>query len=386
MSRPATYTYATIRRNSQTADESKRYATRIGKPNGCVYGSGGLIVDTPEGGLVFVIEMNIANEAQKRDKLNIDKFNCVLGIGMIVNTVITPEQYCDIHENKLYNGFTYIGDERVDRAELNLRDPKICQYLDIVLFKGKTHQKRNPGLNVLHDDFLKDKKVMELLKQHDELRQFDVKKSILDLFKQRRLVQLKRKSSSEEPEQVQKAVRVPETCFISDEMMNFSDELDETQPFDAPNVMTEVESRFDANIRLDCLLDFKKCLDSWNPNGPGCRDFIPGTIMDTRSIKGQRDMSVFFGPQWMAFLGLHKETLLQFIMTVLLCVGKRRMLLKKTPEQKRESQKIASKKCNAVKVVCICGIQYDKSNKWGHNRSTQHIEWKENEDAMQTIL
>ena len=193
------FSFVTSRFTKTTEDECKRYLTRIGEPWKCLYGSSNLISSSvPGGGLVFVIEMRINTQGEKRDMWLPDD-NQISGIGMIVNQEVLPDFYCDVYENKLFNQFTYMGKERIDRTELLRMNPLLIELLDTILFKGKTHQKRNAYISVLHDDFLKDhrnivktqvKKAIEDKKidptHLNDLLTLDVKQTIVDLFKQKR--------------------------------------------------------------------------------------------------------------------------------------------------------------------------------------------------------
>ena len=158
------YSFVTSRFTRTTEDECKRYLARIGKQ--CLYGSSNLISSSvPEGGLVFVIEMRInAPGAKPANWLPDD--NQISGIGMIVNEEVPPDFYCDVYENKLFNQFTYMGENRFDRTELLQTSPLLIELLETILFKGKTHQKRNAYLSVLNDDFLKEIKVY--IKLHED--------------------------------------------------------------------------------------------------------------------------------------------------------------------------------------------------------------------------
>lgn len=204
---PKKYSFLTSRFTRTTENECKRYLARIGKQ--CLYGSSNLISSSvPEGELVFVIEMRINPPGVKADKW-LPEDNQISGIGMIHNKEVPPEYYCDVYENKLYNQFTYMGDERIDRAELLQMSPLLVELLDTILFKGKTHQKRNAYLSLLNDDYLKDhrnivKTQVELAIQRgeidpthlDELLALDVKDTIVDVFKRKRapIVNAKRKA------------------------------------------------------------------------------------------------------------------------------------------------------------------------------------------------
>jgi hypothetical protein len=119
----------------------------------------------PEGATVFVIEMRInAPRAKPANWLPDD--NQISGIGMIVNKEVPPDFYCDVYGNKLFNQFTYMGEERIDRTELLQTSPLLIELLETILFKGKTHQKRNAYLSLLKDDFLKEIKVY--IKRHED--------------------------------------------------------------------------------------------------------------------------------------------------------------------------------------------------------------------------
>jgi hypothetical protein len=206
------YSFVTSRFTRTTEDECKRYLARIGKQ--CLYGSSNLISSSvPEGGLVFVIEMRInAPGAKPANWLPDD--NQISGIGMIVNKEVPPDFYCDVYENKLFNQFTYMGEERIDRTELLQTSPRLIELLETILFKGKTHQKRNAYLSLLNDDFLKDQRNIvptqiglaiqrgEIGPSHlNDLLMLDVKKTIADLFKRKRVQFLngKRKAAPTDP-------------------------------------------------------------------------------------------------------------------------------------------------------------------------------------------
>lgn len=202
--------FVTSRFTKTTEDECKRYLARIGKP--CLYGSSYLISSSvPEGATVFVIEMRInAPRAKPANWLPDD--NQISGIGMIVNKEVPPDFYCDVYGNKLFNQFTYMGEERIDRTELLQTSPLLIELLETILFKGKTHQKRNAYLSLLKDDFLKDhrnivKTQVELAIQRGEidpnhlndLLMLDVKQTIADLFKRKRVPLLNGKRKAVAP-------------------------------------------------------------------------------------------------------------------------------------------------------------------------------------------
>lgn len=198
------YSFVTTRFTKTTEDECKRYQTRIGKQ--CLYGSSNLIASSvPEGGLVFVIEMRI-NEPGVKQANWLPDDNQISGIGMIKNEEVPPDIYCDVYANKLFNQFTYMGEDRIDRTELLQTNPLLIELLDTILFKGKTHQKRNAYLSLLNDDFLTDQRNIvptqiglaiqrgEIDPNHsNDLLAMNVKQTISDIFKRKRVQFLNKK-------------------------------------------------------------------------------------------------------------------------------------------------------------------------------------------------
>ena len=89
------------------------------------------------GVLIFVVEMN--NEKNK-----------IEGIGLIRNLLICDKFY-KIYENGEYNRYIYRGNYWLNREQLDANDPEICEILDKVLFKGKSHLKNRIGITILTD-------------------------------------------------------------------------------------------------------------------------------------------------------------------------------------------------------------------------------------------
>ncbi len=87
------------------------------------------------GAIMFVIEMN--NET-----------NVVEGIGLIKNHVIYDKQY-KIYKNNDYNRCVYKGNYWISRESILRIDPTIIEICDLILFKGKSHLKRQTGITVL---------------------------------------------------------------------------------------------------------------------------------------------------------------------------------------------------------------------------------------------
>ncbi len=94
----------------------------------------------PPNSLIFVIEMN--NET-----------NRIEGIGLIRNTLICDKRY-KIYNHNDYNRFVYRGNYWIDREEIKKYDKEITDIFDIILFKGKTHLKRQSGISVLTNTLL----------------------------------------------------------------------------------------------------------------------------------------------------------------------------------------------------------------------------------------
>jgi len=246
--------FVTSRFTKDTEIQCHRYLNRICKPHGCLYGSSSLMSAIPEGGLVFVIEMRINEPGMKQEHWLPDD-NLISGIGMIVNREIPPDMYCDVYENKLFNQFTYIGEERIDRTELLRWNPLLIELLDTILFKGKSHQKRNTCLSILHDDFLKEVTIKnkprnivktqvlaaiernEIDPSHlDDLLNLNVKQSILNIFQQKRAIFLGGTTAVENETRIgngkRKASPTTEVIIPTSYQNKFIRENDDDQPED----------------------------------------------------------------------------------------------------------------------------------------------------------
>jgi hypothetical protein len=87
------------------------------------------------GSILFVIEMN-------------NDENHIEGIGLIRNTQVLDKRH-NIYENADYNRFIYRGDYWLSREKLEAFDAELVEICDLVLFKGKSHLKRQSGISVL---------------------------------------------------------------------------------------------------------------------------------------------------------------------------------------------------------------------------------------------
>jgi hypothetical protein len=209
MSRGQPSYFVTSRFTKDTEVQCRRHLNGKDNPDGCLYGSSSPMSSIPEGALVFVIEMRINDPGEKNPANWLPDDNLISGIGMIVNREIPADLVCEVYDNPLFNQFTYIGKQRIDRRELLRWNPLLIELLDTILFKGKSHQKRNTCLSVLKDDFLKEviikNKLRNIVKTQveaaitrgeidpshlNDLLTLDVKQSILEIFQQKRAVLL----------------------------------------------------------------------------------------------------------------------------------------------------------------------------------------------------
>lgn len=131
---------ATTRFNDETFAQNRIYKEEKGV-RGCIYCQRLRIKDTiPLNVPMFVIEMN--NER-----------NRIEGIGLIRNFIIT-DKYYKVYDNSDFNRYIYKGEHRMDREELNEINPEAVKIIESICFKGKTHQKRLPGITVLSDKLM----------------------------------------------------------------------------------------------------------------------------------------------------------------------------------------------------------------------------------------
>lgn len=149
----------TSRFNNETWNESQRI--RNSNNLKCMYGSTTQICDKiPVDEIVYVIEMN-------------NTTNKILGIGVINNKYKTRYS-CLYYSNMNYNRYVYTGSKHLNREEISKNNEQIVKCLDLILFKGKTHMKRGSGITQISK---------KLMKKCQDESNIDIKKSILDLFK-----------------------------------------------------------------------------------------------------------------------------------------------------------------------------------------------------------
>jgi len=131
---------ATIRFNDLTWGENVAYRDTK-KMQGCIYGLRLRVKEQiPLNTAMFVIEMN-------NDK------NQVEGVGLIRNFIAT-DKYYKVYENSDFNRYIYKSEYRVSREELMEINSDLVECVETLCFKGKTHQKRLPGITVMSEKLL----------------------------------------------------------------------------------------------------------------------------------------------------------------------------------------------------------------------------------------
>lgn len=127
---------ASTRFNNLTWNENIQYRNKSGET--VIYGNHIKIRNIyPLGSLLFVIEMN-------------NELNRVEGIGLIKNSLVHDKRH-KIYDNAEYNRYIYRGDYWISRNEISQLDMEIIDICDLILFKGKSHLKRQSGISVVTD-------------------------------------------------------------------------------------------------------------------------------------------------------------------------------------------------------------------------------------------
>jgi hypothetical protein len=93
--------------------------------------------DIPYEAPLFVLEMN-------------NDTNRIMGVGRIVNEVRADRSY-RIYDDQNYNRYTYLGRQRLDRADIMRSSVHACviETLERMLFYGARHAKRGHGIHEL---------------------------------------------------------------------------------------------------------------------------------------------------------------------------------------------------------------------------------------------
>jgi hypothetical protein len=139
---------ATTRFNDATFEENTKYKEAKGV-SGSLYCQRLRIKEkVPLNAPMFVIEMN-------------NQHNRIEGIGLIRNLIVT-DKYYKVYENSDFNRYIYKGEHRMTRDELCELNQTVVECIEQICFKGKTHQKRLPGITVVSDKLLASPAMMGL--------------------------------------------------------------------------------------------------------------------------------------------------------------------------------------------------------------------------------
>jgi len=128
------YQLGTTRFNTETWKENHQYRNKINH-SGCIYCAPKQIKDDillhiP----IFILEM-------QNDK------NKIMGIGLVRNAIVIGK-YHPIYKDAFYNRYTYKGDFRIDREDLDKAELKVITLLEALIFKGYHHLKRGQGITI----------------------------------------------------------------------------------------------------------------------------------------------------------------------------------------------------------------------------------------------
>jgi len=124
------YTLVTIRFNSETYEENKRFRERNRDKFGCIYGIPGLNTKIDVNKPMYVLEMNNTE-------------NRIMGIGCIEYRPINKKVF--LHKIGNYNRYIFVGKYRIDRSEMSESQEKAMESFDKLCFKYPSHLKRGQG-------------------------------------------------------------------------------------------------------------------------------------------------------------------------------------------------------------------------------------------------
>jgi hypothetical protein len=125
---------ASTRFNNNTFAQNMAYRLKSGEP--VLYGTGFQIHSKyPPGIILFVVEMN-------------NDENRIEGIGLISNNIVFDKKH-RIYDDSNYNRFIYRGDHWLSREKMLEIDPEMVTIFDKILFKGKSHLKRQSGITII---------------------------------------------------------------------------------------------------------------------------------------------------------------------------------------------------------------------------------------------
>lgn len=127
---------ACTRFNDETYEENMTYREK--HKEAVIYGITLQIRNSyPAGCLIFVVEMN-------------NNTNKIEGIGLIKNSLV-HNKHCKIYKENEYNRYIYGGKYWLSREYIMEYDNNIVKVFDTILFKGKTHVKRQIGISILNE-------------------------------------------------------------------------------------------------------------------------------------------------------------------------------------------------------------------------------------------
>lgn len=136
------YLIASTRFNTETYAANQRYRRKHNIA--AIYGSNMLIREKyPLYAITFVVEMN-------------NNTNEIEGIGQIRNHASCQELkrvYTDDSHYE-YNAYFYKGPKWISRTTIAKKDPDLLVIFENILFKKKTHMKRQAGITVLTEQLL----------------------------------------------------------------------------------------------------------------------------------------------------------------------------------------------------------------------------------------
>ena len=77
-----------------------------------------------------------------------NELNRIEGISLIRNILLTEKRH-RIYSNGDYNRFIYHGDYWINRQQITDLDNELVEIFDLILFKGKSHLKRQSGISLI---------------------------------------------------------------------------------------------------------------------------------------------------------------------------------------------------------------------------------------------
>lgn len=126
---PPPCTLMTSRFSDETILQNRAYCARTGTK--AVYCSPSRITQSiKENSALFILELNISK-------------NRVEAIGLVKNRA---RYGIPVYSNGNYNRYVYVGQYRIERADMSPQEEEIMKFFDIICFHGKYHMKRGSGI------------------------------------------------------------------------------------------------------------------------------------------------------------------------------------------------------------------------------------------------